>query len=174
MERIKAGGYTELITTAYTLIPQPMHRLIRPHILCGTDPGFAGLHRYTSASYGRSYADTWHVTYPKQQILPALQDRHTTVVIPHATDDAPWVYRRYGHHRPIAGIIHELGHVLDETLRFEHNATPVTAYAHTNRREAFADAFTAWLIPSYLPSYGSTTPVDPATTALFEHLAEVS
>lgn len=171
MNRVKAGGYTELITAAYDLIPEPMHRLIRPHIMCGTDPGFAGLHRYQSASYGRSYANTWHVAYPGHQILQAAQDRHTTVVVTDVIDDAPWIRRRYGHYRPVAAMVHELGHVLDESLRFEHTAAPVTKYARTNRGEAFAEAFTAWLIPSYMASSRSTALIDGATTALFEHLA---
>lgn len=174
MDRVKAGGYTELIAAAYKLIPEAMHRLIRPHILCGSDPGFVGLHRFRSASFGRSYATMWHVTYSAHQIRPAAQDRHTTVVIPDLTDEAPWVRQRFGHHHPVAAMVHELGHVLDEALRFEHTATPVTRYAQTDRCEAFAEAFTAWLIPSYLPSYGSVARVDGATLALFEHLAHAN
>lgn len=170
MNRIKPGGYVELIIAAYALIPESMHRLIRPHILCGTNPGFAGLHRYQSASYARSYANTWHVVYPAHQILPAAQDRHTTVVVTDVIDKAPWVRQKYGHHVPVAALVHELGHVLDESLGFEHDAIPVTKYACEDRCEAFAEAFTAWLIPSYTASYGSNVTVDTATAALFEQL----
>ena len=170
MNRVKPGGYTELISAAYALIPESMHRLIQPHFLCGTDPGFAGLHRYSSASYGRAYSDTWHVVYPAHQIRPAASDRHTTVVLTDVIDDAPWVREKFGHHHPLAMMVHELGHVLDESLRFEHDAAPVTAYAETDRREAFAEAFTAWLIPSHLPSYGSSAHIGDATVALFDEL----
>lgn len=170
MNRVKAGGYAELISAAYEVIPAPIHRLIRPHVLCGTDPKFAGLHNFQSATYGRSYGDTWHVVYPYHQALPAVRDRRTTVVIPHLVDKAPLVRAKYGHHHSVAMMVHELGHVLDESLGFDHDASPVTEYAKTDRAEAFAEAFTAWLIPSYLPSYGSRSVVDDATLALFNNL----
>lgn len=170
MNRVKPGGYAELIAAAMAVIPEPLHRLIRPHYLCGTDPGFAGLHRASSASLGRSYSDTWHVVYPAHQTLAAARNRRTTVVVTDVIDDAPWVREKFGHHHPLAMMVHELGHVLDESLRFEHDAVPVTAYAENDRYEAFAEAFTAWLIPSYLPSYGSSAVVDGATVALFNEL----
>lgn len=171
MNRVKPGGYAELISAAFALIPERMHSLIRPHVLCGTDPGFAGLHRFTSASYGRSYSNTWHVAYPHHQIAPAARDRRTTVVVTDVIDDAPEVFSRFGFHRPVAAMVHELGHVLDESLRFEHDAKPVSGYAGTDRFEAFAEAFTAWLIPSYTASCGSGSVVDGATAALFSDLA---
>lgn len=46
-------------------------------------------------------------------------------------------------------LVHELGHVLDETLGFTTHADPVSWYARGDRQEAFAEAFTAWLIPGY-------------------------
>jgi hypothetical protein len=74
--------------------------------------------------------------------------RRTTIVLP-----TP--------HYPIS-IVHELGHVLDEALNFDHEATPVTAYAKTDRYEAFAEAFTSWLY------WGYGDEPDPATRYLFE------
>ncbi|WP_349319204.1 hypothetical protein [Mycolicibacterium canariasense] len=170
MNRVKAGGYAELITAAYELIPEALHCLIRPHVLCGIDPAFAGLHSFKATDDGRSYGDTWHVVYPHHQQFPAARDRRTTVVVQSVVDKAPWVRAKYGHFHQVAMMVHELGHVLDESLGFEHDASPVTKYAETNRNEAFADAFTAWLIPSYLPSYGSKASVDPGTAALFNNL----
>lgn len=42
-------------------------------------------------------------------------------------------------------IVHELGHVLHEQLRFEPHAAAVTPYAKTDRWEAFAEAFRLWV-----------------------------
>ncbi|GAH23462.1 unnamed protein product, partial [marine sediment metagenome] len=64
-----------------------------------------------------------------------VYDKHTTVVLPQLL--------------PIDYPIHELGHVLDGILGWRHVAIPVTKYAETNDLEAFAEAFTSWLIPGY-------------------------
>lgn len=138
MNRVKAGGYSALIEAAYRIVPQEIHPLIQPDFLCGTDPLFAGLHGYTDASYGRSYTDTMHVAYPHHQTGLAKAHRRTTVVIPNQPKEL-----RVEH------VVHELGHVLHETLAWEHVAEPVTWYAEGNWCEAFAEAFTSWLVPGY-------------------------
>jgi hypothetical protein len=74
--------------------------------------------------------------------IPA-ERRKTTIAIP-----------KYGH--PLY-IIHELGHVLQETIDPQENIRmePVTEYAKHGNDEAFAEAFTVycgfdyWHIPWY-------------------------
>jgi hypothetical protein len=143
--RIKAGGYSAVIEAAFQIIPEQLHYL-RPDFLCGTDPIFAGLHTYANTFDGRSYADTAHCCYPFNQWTLAKTQRRTTIVLPRIPN--------------ISTVIHEFGHVVDEHFRFEHTAQPVTRYAQSNRYEAFAEAFTAWLLPGY------PAPPDDATIAL--------
>ena len=73
---------------------------------------------------------------------------------------------------PLWVIIHELGHVLDEVLGLDHTAQPVTEYATTNRGEAFAEAFTAWIKPNeYAEAWlQDALYEDRATVHLFEEL----
>lgn len=139
MDRVKSGGYSALIEAAYNVVPVEIHPLIQPEFLCDTDPLFAGLHAYTDATYGRSYSTTMHVAYPHNQLGLAKAHRHTTVVMPGQPK-----------HLRVEHVVHELGHVLHESLLgWEHDAEPVSWYAGTNRYEAFAEAFTSWLIPGY-------------------------
>jgi hypothetical protein len=166
MQRI-GHGYRALIEAAYEMVPAGMHRLIRPHFLCGVDPVFVGLHCYEDASFGRSYRSTAHVAYEFHQPGMARAHRRTTVVLPERPE-ALWVRT----------VVHELGHVLDASLGFVHMAVPVGAYAGTNRYEAFAEAFAAWALPAG-HGYGLLKDrlygTDRATVALFDDLAgEVS
>lgn len=138
MIRVRSGGYAALIEAAYDRIPQPLHPMVQADFLCGADPLFVGLHQFQDASYGRSYSSTMHVAYPFHQMGLAKCHRRTTVVIPEAAKTV-WVEH----------VVHELGHVLHESLEFEHDASPVSWYGETNRYEAFAEAFTSWLIPGY-------------------------
>jgi hypothetical protein len=158
MDRVKFGGFSAAIEAAYRLIPSTMHDLIRPHFLCGTDPVFAGLHDYLDIVDGRSYRDTAHVAWEFQQRLPRAH-RRTTLVLPTSPS------------MPV--MVHELGHVLDERLGFEPEAMSVTWYGQTNRYEAFAEAFTAWVLP-YGHGYGEAKDLlheqDARTVALFEGL----
>lgn len=152
MNRCHGAGYREAITAAHRLIPERLHPLLAADFACGIDPVFAGLHHYERASYGRSYRTTSHVTYGfHQHHMPPTQ-RATTVVL--IDPEHPRV------------IVHELGHVLHERLRFDPAPEPVTRYAAGDRWEAFAEAFTAWCLPGY-----TTRPVDPATRALLDRLA---
>jgi hypothetical protein len=136
VERIKPG-FPAILAEALRLIPLHTHRYLDHDTFTGTDPVFAGLHRYESASLGRSYRDIAHVVYPyHMEHLPRAR-RRVIVVMP--TLIHPYV------------VVHELGHVLHHRLRFEPVAEPVTEYAQTNEREAFAEAFAAWVLPWYYP-----------------------
>lgn len=134
MDRIKPG-YSEAIEAAYKVIPQEIHKYIRPHILTGTDPVFAGLHEFVNTKDSRAYAECAHVAYPQHQTKILRVDRRTTVVLPYQPD--------------LETVVHEFGHVLHESVQFDHDAKPVSDYATMNTWEAFAEAFTSWLIPGY-------------------------
>lgn len=151
MDRVRPGGFAALIEAATSAMPAGIRDLVRPHFLCGVDPVFAGLHEYGDASYGRSYREIAHVAYPVHQYGRPRADRRTTVVLPRLVK--------------VEACIHELGHVLDERLGFQHCAQPVTWYAEDNRAEAFAEAFASWVLPGYAHR------PDEATLALFESLA---
>ena len=87
------------------------------------------------------------------------------------TDDRS--YRVTGHCFPVppsvATVVHELGHALDHRLGFGHDAAPVTWYARTDRREAFAEAFTAAVVAGYGDQDAAAA--DRATRALWTALA---
>ena len=128
-----------------------MHDLVRTDWFCGADPLFADLHRVQSASFGRSYRSTPHCVYPHHQLHRARADRRTTVALPSV--ETPDV------------VVHELGHVLHERLRWEPVARPVSWYAETDWCESFAESFASWLIPGYAHR------PDDRTLSLFESLA---
>ena len=151
MDRLSGAGYRTSISAALEIIPAALHDLVRVDWFCGADPLFADLHRIEDASYGRSYRSTAHCVYAHHQEHRARASRRTTIALP--TVETPDV------------IVHELGHVLHERLRWEPVARPVTWYAGTDLFEAFAEAFTSWLIPGYARR------ADDRTIALLESLA---
>lgn len=104
---------------------------------------FVGLHDFKEATYSRSYREIAHCVYPFHQEIVPKNRRHTTVVL--TGDEEPEV------------VVHELGHVLDESLGFSIDSRPVSWYAGTNRAESFAEAFTSWCIPGYAPQDKDTS-----------------
>jgi hypothetical protein len=153
MNRLHQAGHRAVIGEALRIIPARLHELVAVDFLCGADPLFLGLHRYalTQEANARSYSTTAHCVYPFHQMHLPADRRATTVVLPSVvTPDV---------------VVHELGHVLHERLRFEPTAAPVSGDARTNRHEAFAEAFTTWL----LPDHGDRP--DERTLALLEGLA---
>lgn len=160
MERLRDYRYAAVITAALDRIPEAIRPLVaHAHYLTGVDPLYVGLHDYQQTFDGRSYRDTAHVAYVCNQGRLPLDRRHTTVVLPQPVEPRT--------------IVHELGHVLDEVLGFEHIAKPVTAYAENDRYEAFAEAFSAWLCPEYQQwsEVMDALRADRATLALFDGLA---
>jgi len=127
MQRLTSYEYSAAISWAFNLLPIRVADMLKcVHFFTGTDPVYAGLHRYDDTDDNRSYRSTAHVSYPWHAINKREQ---TTIVLPLLDDAKPYV------------IIHELGHCLDEILGFEHEALPVNKYAKTHRTEAFAEAF---------------------------------
>lgn len=140
------------------------------------DPIAAGLSSCESGEFGgytANYRKCAHVMYPFHVERPAAE-RRTTLVLP--TFQQPDL------------VVHEFGHVLHEALEFEpFVCVAVTDYAAATRWEAFAEAFTAWVLarnPEHRqPAWGWEDPQgwklaadllqdrDPATWALFERLA---
>ena len=150
MDRNTCFGYSELISYAFSILPKGIvHRIDYTHFLTGVDPIYVGLFDDGKTKDGRSYHNTACVAYPYHQKIDKSL-RHTTIILPNLI--------------PLAHVIHELGHVLDESLGFIHIAEPVTEYAKTNRMEAFAEAFTYWLFWNYGKD------IDEATRYLFESL----
>jgi hypothetical protein len=163
MERLISGGYSELIEATFDLLPVRIADNFRHvHFFTGTDPIFAGLIRTDAFAMKEAgykigpevYRTGACCSYLHNQTHFPLARRHTTIVLPQIF--------------PIDYPIHELGHALDGLLGWSHKANPVTEYAKTNDTEAFAEAFTSWLIPGY-----AEWP-DEKTISLFEHLASDS
>ena len=132
MNRIVSRTVPIEVGLALDCFPPCLRQLLEFDVFNG-DPVFAGIKRYPNekASDGRSYRDTAHVCYPYH-----TYDGRTTVVLPQPIG--------------VSHTVHELAHVLDYALDFSVDAQPVTRYAQTNRREAFAEFVTALLVPGYL------------------------
>lgn len=149
--RIHGRGHREALAVALSVVgPRIMARMPYLQFVAGVDPVFAGVHGYETTKDGRSYRGTAACCYPFNMLGPADR-RVTTIVMPSVL-------------HPIH-IVHEIGHALHETLDFDPEPPPVTAYARTDKFEAFAEAFTSWCWPN--PSYGR---IDPETRALLRGL----
>lgn len=158
--RIHGTGYREAIAEAFDVIgPTLTGRLSHVQFVCGVDPVFAGIHTYDKPrDGGLSFRITTHCAWPYHLAGPADR-RVTTIVVP----EAPW------HHTYplwlVHDLVHELGHALDWLTGQRHDAVPVTQYARTNRREAYAEAFVSWC----WPGNGYDRP-DPATVGHFRNV----
>lgn len=148
----------EPISEALRLIPAPITtRLAHVRYVAGVDPIFAGLHDFEDTHDGRSYRGTAHACWPEHLSRLPRAERVTTVVLPEAV--TPHI------------VVHELGHALDHALCFDTpTPDPVTQYAQTNCYEAFAEAFTAWVMPEVYPWAGDILAQDKETLEFFEGL----
>ena len=163
MQRIATFEYAQDIADALEMVPAPIRdRLQHVQFLCDTDPLFSGLVRswYKEHPYDPGAEVTIACCYPW-----STSDGTTTIIVRRPT----WP----------GGIVHEIGHALHAAIGFEHVADPVTDYAGNNRREAFAEAFRAWVQPDggwayEFSGYGDpdTAHDDVATRRLFERLAD--
>lgn len=151
MQRVPNQRFVPAIARALSLTARWSQYLQRAEFLCGVDPVFAGLHHFADIGDGRSYRNTAHCAYPHNQMHLSAQLRATTIVLTRPLE--PHV------------IVHELGHVLHEALRFEPVVAPVTDYAATNKYEAFAEAWTT----QFFWNYGDEP--EPEFKALLESLS---
>lgn len=172
MNRCAPGVDTACFQYSLGFIPPNIMRLVA-HVqwFIGADPNFAGLLNLDHFPDGRSPKDTASCWYAHHFDHRPATDRVTTIMLPLADDVYPKT------------VVHELGHALHEALGWDHEALPVSWYAKTDRWEAFAEAFTAWIMPPMLGDlgahwdehYGPARDLlyrdDPATVALFESLA---
>ena len=111
---------------------------------------FAGVVNGGSYDDGRSYGDTAAVWSPSSMLGPADR-RLTTIILPTPPTGNPYVG---GRQYDIDTVVHELGHVMDRMTGFYRTCIPIGDYAATDLGEAFAEAFTAWLIPDYVDRWG--------------------
>jgi hypothetical protein len=132
MQRIVSQSTAELIAEGLALLPGRLPERLAHVEFAECRPQFVGLH---------DYPDT-------QDVPHTMGDEHdewfgrprsqwaTTIVLPPECLD--WL----GPHT----IVHELGHALDRLDGRTWIASPVSSYAETNRAEAFAEAFVAWVL----------------------------
>lgn len=162
IERIPNRKYGAAIAHALGFIPDRiMHRLAGVRIFAGSDPIFAGLHGFENISDGRSYRHTAHCCYPWHFDRPRA-DRVTTIVLPCERATRPAV------------VVHEMGHALHHAVDLDYEAVPVSDYGATNHREAFAEAFAAWVLPlghGYGAAKDRLYAMDRETVALLDGLA---
>ncbi len=138
MNRLVDYKYLPAINYALELLPSGIYEYVKHvHFLTGTNPTFAGLHNYITTEDGRSYKNTSHCVHPFHQKNLPRDLRHPTIVLTEIEEP------------PI--VIHELGHVLHGTINFNYSPMPISEYAETNRFEAFAEAFSAFVLPNYSP-----------------------
>jgi hypothetical protein len=147
------------INAALDILPPRIRSMVEGVDILTEDPNFVGLHRFVDASYGRQYKDTAHVAYDFHQMHLPKDRRATTLVLPELIS--------------VADAVHELGHVLHEKLKFDPSTMPVSWYAKTNKFEAFAESFTAWVLPEgrYDIERERLYTKDRKTVDLFERLA---
>lgn len=124
--------------------------------VCNLDPSFVGL-------YGKSMeVGAGGATYFRHHSF----DRSTTIVL------APLSYKWAADNLPYI-VAHEYGHVLHETLKWNHIAGAISDYAETDAYEAFAEAFAYYLGFDRKGVRWKFSP-DLRTTALFRELATAS
>lgn len=131
-------GYREAIGEALALTAHL--DMPTPRFLCGTDPGFVGLHDGDPALY-RIWA---HYASPDhhQDLLPRSQ-RAPTIVIPHLYPDVSLGLS------PVDTVVHEIGHAYHDRIGWDLDACEwiTTDYSSTNAWERFAEAFMLTLSP---------------------------
>lgn len=127
------------------------------------DPVFTGLHPYEAMVGGRSYRNTAHVAYPEHQAHLPKDRRQPVIVLPERLDDRQPI--------DVRTVVHEVAHVLDWATGFQYDLPAINWYAERNRREAFAEVITAWLMPDFDDSgWLDSDPLDGDVIHLLEGL----
>ena len=142
---------------ALELLTPKLRQIIACEFVIGVDPVLAGVHRFQRAADGRPYSETPHCVYDIHQGHRPVSDRGIKIILPR---NPAYGWGSWG---GVETVVHELGHVLHARTEPDHIADPVSAYAHTNHREAFAEAFREWI-------WGGR--IDERTAALFDRAAK--
>ena len=153
MNRIRYD-WSEIIGKALAIVPVA----VECDWFAGADVVHAGLSPFFSVDDGRSYRDTAHTLYSSHSF-----DQRTTIVLPGRAR-----LQLYGYPDAVGCVVHEIGHVVDEQYGFTRIMKPVTSYAETDHHEAFAEAFTTWLVPSWHHRWWNSRPLLPDDVAWLE------
>lgn len=157
----------ELVGRAMLYVPTGLLDLVQVDWFLGSDPVFAGLHRFDKSATGVALHGAGaapHYAYAETQLHRPRAARVPTIVFPAV--DHHW----YDHHAwwLIHAVLHEFGHAVQDAseanLRTTWWADPVSEYAKTSHREAYADAFSDWRCGYY----DHRVLADRATVARFE------
>lgn len=141
-ERITTQEHAEAIARGIELLPGRLPERLQHVAFFTADPVHAGLHSQIghdilAGRKGRTlrntshHCDGWAVERPRSE-------QRSTVVIPHT-------YELRGDNLVV--VVHELGHALDELTGWEQTPKVTTEYSEKDGWEAFAEAFTAWVLP---------------------------
>lgn len=141
-ERITTQEHAEAIARGIELLPGRLPERLKHVAFFTADPVLAGLHSQLGHELleGRPertlrntahHCDGWAVERPRSE-------QRSTVVMPR-------VHELLGDRLVV--VVHELGHALDEELDWTHTPKTTTEYSESNGYEAFAEAFTAWVLP---------------------------
>lgn len=122
MNRI-TKNISEIISISLDAIPNKNVRKYLNFDICTENPIFVGLHSYPLTDDGRLLSEIPHTFYGRNK---------SVIVIPTSID--------------IHTFVHELGHVLHRQMGWIDNFPKVSQYAHVNKYEAFAEAFTLWAL----------------------------
>lgn len=153
--------YRPALETARSMLPQKVVETAPLRFLCGVSPLFVGLHGYDDTGDGRSYADTAHACYPYH-----TSDGYPRVVLPY---DHAVVSRSLDWQTMI--YVHEIGHIFDWATGFSVTPPETTWYSKVSRGEAFAEAFSMMVHPTYADQYGWSETIEAESFRPFrEHL----
>lgn len=165
MERYRYRSDLEHIHFVLSGLPGKVKEKLKGvDFIANYSPIFLGLHSVEISSDGRSLSSTSHHTGKHLQLHLPLSSRRSTIALLDNDSENKLT------------ILHELGHAIHEYFGYDYfDILPLTEYAETNRFEAFATAFQAWLTP-YMDKeiYGYCTrdrllETDPKTYWLFEN-----
>src|SRR3990167_16059 len=139
MNRIACREWNEAIAKGMSLIPpRIIERAGHFNLFVGADPVFAGLSpAEVDFGDGRNNRNTSHVLYPMHLAHMPASERVSTIVLSH---EYPAKFGLW----PVYVVVHEFGHILHHSLRFEWGASPTSDYSLSDYWECFAEAFAGW------------------------------
>lgn len=138
MNFIANDSWREALSSAKNLIPSGLHKYLGCDFIIGKDTFALALYCSgfddVDTADGRAYSETCHVAFDYHTV-----DRRNVMVLPGAKGR-------------LRTAVHEFGHVLHWQSGYWESPAQivgVSKYGRTDYLEAFAEAFTSWLIPGY-------------------------